>query len=104
MKKFTYTLEIEVPSEKAMEMNDEWLISGLMLHPFVCTSAFDGIKISILDIKREDGSSLSGYPREDDIKEYVRLTGENVPLQYSLQLVEKSRKEKYEQGIHKNHT
>lgn len=88
MKKFTYTIKVEIPSERAKDMGDEFLLSGLTLYPVVCTSALDGIKISTLDIKREDGSSVGGYPTENNVKEYVRLEG-NVPLQHSLRLVEK---------------
>ena len=91
MKKFIYTIEVEIPSDRTKDyVHDEYLLSALELHPIVTSNVFEDLKIITLDIKREDGSSLGGFPSRYT-KEYTFV--KDAKLEHSLHMVDKSRKQ-----------
>lgn len=93
-KKFTYTIEIEFPDKVDPDWFDEYALSAINLVPEVCSTSFEGIKLSVLDIKKIDGTSVGGYPRNDDVKEFVFLSDG-----YNFSMVDKERKSRLEKRL-----
>ena len=91
-KKFTYTLEIEVPmTEHNEDWGDEYLLSALELVPQVCSTSFDGVSVTTLDIKNEAGNSLGGFPSRD-----AHVYTFAQPNSFNLAMIDKDRKARIE--------
>ena len=92
-KKFTYTIEVEVPCDAtSVDWDDAYLLSAITFAPEVCSRRLDNLRLTIVDIKNEEGESLLGYPSHTNSIVYTFL----YPDGYNLQMVDKERKEAYE--------